>query len=397
LKILLHTDLTLRANELFWHRDLGLLTKAFRSLGHDAWLVVYPAFKIPSKIKNLKSTIAKDPIIWASPAEVRNPSWWQSQKPDLVILGLWTRPKYDPVRRAALSATPRVIERADSDGMRTASCGLPMYARRRYDYFRDRSYRWPAFLSMPASALYSFASILGTPWIEARLARTLKLLPAVAVETPLATQLWKKLAAKLGVDPKRIYCIPHPIQTDIFRKDPAIRRKNQILSVGRWESYQKNFPLLRQALLGFLDRNRGWTARVVGSGLPRSSAHPRLIFSAPLAPRGLARWMKESKIFLCSSQYESFGLAAMEAATCGCRVVAPRTCHLAAPSLQPRRGETLAKAMERGRTALASKISSPCPSPLDPIGIARQFLRISFPKNKRTSFGTGRSAREQGY
>jgi hypothetical protein len=43
LKILLKTDLVISLAELFWHRDLGLLTKAFRQLGHDAWLVVHPA------------------------------------------------------------------------------------------------------------------------------------------------------------------------------------------------------------------------------------------------------------------------------------------------------------------------------------------------------------------
>jgi hypothetical protein len=43
LKILLYTDLRVAEEDLFWHRDLGLLTKAFRQLGHDAWLVVHPA------------------------------------------------------------------------------------------------------------------------------------------------------------------------------------------------------------------------------------------------------------------------------------------------------------------------------------------------------------------
>ena len=182
MKILLYTDLTIRPDQLFWHRDLGLLTKAFRDLGHEAYLVVYLATEprtspaipneldytreqpfeaqqglprpsvvgplrtfapshIPtsaaSNIEHPTSKILEDPVLWPSPSDVRTPSWWQSQKPDLVILGLWTRPKYDPIRRAALSATPRVIERADSDGMRTASCGILTYAKRRFDYFRD--------------------------------------------------------------------------------------------------------------------------------------------------------------------------------------------------------------------------------------------------------------------
>ena len=256
-------------------------------------------------------------------SQVRDDQWWQSQKPDLVILGLWTRPKYDPIRRAALSATPRVIERADSDGMRTASCGLLTYAKRRFDYFRDLTYHWPSLLSIPASIFYSFASIIATPWIEFRLRKTLKLLPSILVETPHATNLWKSLAGRLGADPEKIHCVPHPIQTDIFMCDPAIPKKNQIISVGRWESYQKNLPLLLKTLRTFLDKNPSWTSLVIGSGLPVKSPHPRIILLPPLSPSGLARHMQESKIFLFSSRYESFLMSGVEALSCGCAVVGP--------------------------------------------------------------------------
>jgi len=356
LKILLYTDLAVRTDRLFWHRDLGLLTKAFRALGHESYLVVHLATEpsatpaAPNELAHLREqpcvaqqslprlsvagqpsyspSIPNDPVLWVSQQDVRNPLWWQSQKPDLAILGLWTRPKYDPIRRAALFATPRVIERADSDGMRTASCGFFTYAKRRFDYFRDRTYRWPSLLSIPASIFYSFASILATPWIEARLARTLKLLPAIAVETPHAANLWKSLVTRLGADPEKIQCVPHPIQTDIFKFDPAIPKKNQIISVGRWESYQKNLPLLLKTLHAFLDKNPSWSSLVIGSGVPTKSPHPRITLLSPLSPPDLARHMQESKIFLSSSRYESFGLAAAEAKACGCAVVETSQNHI---------------------------------------------------------------------
>lgn len=354
MKILLYTDLTIRPDQLFWHRDLGLLTKAFTELGHEAYLVVHPAtepgatlgapnkldhpreqpFEAPPERSKVWSEEGPPsyspnppilPVLWVSQQDVRDPLWWQSQKPDLVILGLWTRPKYDPIRRAALSATPHVVERADSDGMRTASCGLFTYAKRRFDYFRDRTYHWPPLLSIPASIFYSLASILATPWIEFRLRKTLKLLPAVAVETPHATALWKSLATRLGVDPSKIHCVPHPIQTDIFKPDPTVPKKNQTISVGRWDSYQKNLPLLLKTLRSFLDKNSSWTSLVIGSGLPTKSTHPRITLLPPLSPPDLARYMQESKIFLSSSRYESFGLASAEALACGALVVAPES------------------------------------------------------------------------
>ena len=371
MKVIAYTPLQGEPGRVFWHRDLGLLTRGFRNLGHEALLAIHPQSgcgPFPS------SPSPEEPVLWVSPTEAASPLWWGSQKPDLVILGLWTRPKYDPIRRASLSATPRVIERADSDGMRTASCGVSTYARRRYQYFRDRTGLWPAGFSIPVSALYSAASILATPWIEARLAKTLRLIPSLAVETPSATQLWKKLAARLGIDPVHIHCIPHPIQAGVFRPDPAVPKTNQVISVGRWESYQKNLPLLLKTLVAFLRSSPDWTALIVGSGLPANSPHPRIRFSPALPARELARRMQESKIFLCASRYESFGLAAHEAATCGCRLVSPHGCLTTAGVFQAGPSESLLCALERCRDFVAPDPGSTGLTSSDPLWIAENFI-----------------------
>jgi len=320
LKILLYTDLTIQPDQLFWHRDLGLLTQAFRELGHEAWLVVHPAHptadRSPSGSKG-------EPVLWASPNEVRQPLWWKKEKPDIVILGLWTRPKYDAVRRAALATTSRVLERADSDGMRTASCGLKTYFQRRFDYFRDRTYPWPALLSIPLSFLYALGSILATPWVERRLAKTLDLIPCLIVETPGALTLWQKLATRLQKDPQRIFHVPHPVQTHIFRHDPTVTKENRLLSVGRWNSYQKNFPFLQKVMSEFLLHHPAWEADVVGATTCCSSPADSIRYLGECRPGELAKIMQKSRIFLISSRYESFGLAAAEALCCGCVPVGP--------------------------------------------------------------------------
>ena len=171
MKILLYTDLTIRSDQLFWHRDLGLLTKAFRALGHEAYLVVHLAteprpapdsfshseiraqarpatagknprvsasrnrgeksasapFVAPAQHglgqSRATSKIPEEPVLWPFPSDVRDPLWWKDHHPDLVILGLWTRPKYDPTGRAALASKARLIERCDSVGFRLPSCG----------------------------------------------------------------------------------------------------------------------------------------------------------------------------------------------------------------------------------------------------------------------------------
>lgn len=320
MRILLYTDLTVGPAELFWHRDLGLLTLALRELGHEASLAIHPLDPDggPIRAKSLG-----EPALWVSKQNVRDPSWWRQQNPDLVILGLWTRPKHDSIRRAVLAVTPNLMERADSDGMRTTSCGLKAYARRRFDYCRDRTAGWSPLVSPLVSALYSAASVLATPWLEHRLARTLSLIPCLAVETPGAADLWRSLCLHLRVLSCPIQQIPHPVQTSLFQLQPKDHKRNRVVAVGRWGSYQKNLPALLTTLEEFLRQSPDWEAEVVGTGLPDRSLLSRCQFTPAVPPRELAQFFRSSKILLFSSRYESFLMAGAEALTAGCSVVGP--------------------------------------------------------------------------
>jgi glycosyltransferase involved in cell wall biosynthesis len=147
------------------------------------------------------------------------------------------------------------------------------------------------------------------------------MVPALLVETGLATKRWKELTCRLGRNPGKILYVPHPVQTSIFRNFPAGRKTNRIVSVDRWESYQKNLPLLCRTLVSFLKTHRRWSAELVGTGLPAKSPHPRLRFFPPMTSRKLRRRYQQAKVFLSGSRYESFGLAAAEASLCGCEVI----------------------------------------------------------------------------
>lgn len=320
MRILLYTDLAIEPHQLFWHRDLGLLTRTLCQMGHHATLAIHPAATTAPPLPPLSPP---DPVLWVSQTHVRDPKWWQSHQPDLVILGLWTRPKYDAVRRAVLTATTNVIERADSDGMRTASCSLGSYAKRRFDYLRDSTAAWPAILSLPLSATYSLLSVLATPWMERRLARTLTLIPRLAVETPGAAELWRKLCLRLAVPSSAVRQIPHPVQTSLFQFTPEDRKRNRVVAAGRWNSYQKNLPALLESLRVFLRTSPDWEAEIVGHGLPHHSSVPRCRFFPNEAPTALAKRFRSAKILLFSSRYESFHLAGAEALTAGCSVVGP--------------------------------------------------------------------------
>ena len=57
---------------------------------------------------------------------------------------------------------------------------------------------------------------------------------------------------------------------------------------------------------------------MISSGLPTKSPRTQIPFFPLLGPPDLARNVQESEIFLSSSRYEGFGLAAEEAGACVC-------------------------------------------------------------------------------
>lgn len=355
-----------------------------RELGHEASLAVH---RLDSGSGRSLQEASRGPVLWVSPQNVRDSSWWRQQNPDLVILGLWTRPKYDSVRRAVLTATPNLIERADSDGMRTASCGLKPYARRRFDYFRDRTAGWPTLISPLVSSLYSAASVLATPWLDHRLAQTLSLIPHLVVETPKAADLWRTLCLRLRVLSCRIHQIPHPVQTSLFQFHPGDHKSNRVVAVGRWGSYQKNLPALLATLREFLRQSPDWEAEVIGSALPDHSPLKRCHFFPAEPPPVLAQRFRSSKILLFSSRYESFLMAGAEALTAGCSVVGPNPSVSAdyftsfiADRPAPQNPASLVASLLAEREAWATggrdpaKISSHALREFSPISVGQRFL-----------------------
>lgn len=317
MKILCFTPLPYGDGSGWWSRDLALTVRGFRTLGHEAWLVCQP------------TTHAQDPlgrpVLLISAEKAQSPEWWQKQKPDAVVLGLWTMPKYDTIRDAALSATARVVERCDSDGIRLPSCGHKMFFRNQITAAWDRAPFGQKVLSGLIASGKCLVAEAVNPWMRHRLAQTLRRLPFFLAETPIAVDRLGALAESLGEDPRKFLQIPHPIDTDIFRLAmPMAPKRRRIVCVGRWQARQKDWPLLRSALQIFLDTHPDFDALVFGSGTPSASPHRRLLLAGLASPEKISEALQNSQILFFSSRYESFLLAGAEALCCGCSVVGPQ-------------------------------------------------------------------------
>ena len=162
------------------------------------------------------------------------------------------------------------------------------------------------------------STLEGSPWLN-RYTSLVQggLLSAMAVATPTAA-MGRALKASFFL-PANYVVIPNGVTPEVTA-DPAPVRKLQAITAGRLWDPAKGLDILRHLaapmpLLIAGDhhleqpaQDAGWPAHLNDLGpLSRSALHQRF---------------RESAIYLCTSRYEPFGLAPLEAALCGCAVVA---------------------------------------------------------------------------
>jgi glycosyltransferase involved in cell wall biosynthesis len=345
MKILCFTPLPYGDGSGWWGRDLGLTVRALRQLGHDAQLVCYP------------TTHSKDPlgrpVQLITQSQAKSKEWWIQQSPDLILLGLWSQSKYKPIRTAALASNARLIERCDGDGFRFPSCGHRQFWKNTISAQIDARPNWPSALAAIFGGGKAGLFEIFAQHFESRFAATLAMIPLFLSETPLSTRSLQSLATRIKSNPSRFQHVPHPIDENVFSY-AGESKKDTVIAVGRWDSWQKDWPLTRRALEIFLDRNPDYEALVFGSGLPKGSIGERL-FSRGICPQEeISKSLREAKILFFASRYESFLLAGGEALCSGCTVIGPNTIPSAfyfseffgGPTPPERTASTLAAALE---------------------------------------------------
>ena len=318
--ILAAIPLEYQTPDVFWSRDLGLIVRGLRTRGVDARLVAF------GKREDHPPDL---PLILGSREDFENPQWWQKMKPSGILLTAWSASRFNKIRHAALSATHRVIEKLDTDGVRSPRIWPWYYALVSYVLYRDAGSPLKKVLAPGLTALRIIAAYC---LVDRKIAGAMRILPALAAESPLAAERIRRFMRQYQGRDQKIFCIPHPVADDYMGLDPKIIRENRVVSVGRWNAYQKNFRLLLKVLGKFLRHHPGWQADVVGA-LPEGwnpttqlrdrMLRERIHFHGLKPHREISVIYQRSKIFLMSSRVESFNIAAAEALCCGCSVVGP--------------------------------------------------------------------------
>lgn len=304
----------------FTHRDLGLVTLGFRALGVDAWFALLPGDSLP-KEKFFLTPSRKD---------VADPRWWKQQKADGILINTWSSPRFDDIRSAVCAVGCPVVEKLDTDGVKSPKI-YPVHSFRRGWVDYDRRH---FFKSRLPKTLYAVLRFVGNglfPFLlDKKMIRCMQKVPYFAAETPLAAERVRRFLAIYSARPMpKVFHIPHPVdtQTMFFSKD--VNKSNLVVAVGRWHDAVKGWPLLERLSCLFLTQNPTW--KIVAIGLGSKELGQQLKRRFPKRFQGLGnishyeigKVFQRAKIYLLTSHSETFNIAAAEAVCCGCSFVGP--------------------------------------------------------------------------
>lgn len=252
--------------------------------------------------------------------ELYNKEFWEKIDSDFIIIYSWISLSYTSLIEIIKSSGKKVLIKADSDG----KIGYPLLANNlKYSIFSIffvkkilRQFEW----RIPFKLLYQ------------KKIKQIELSDGVMIESPDAllnlNYFLTKWRRKNLI--KKIYCVPNPVTSDIIKSELK-EKENIVVCVGRWEDeHQKNTKLMIKALIEFLKYRNDYRAIIIGSGeniikkLIKNESEDiknRLQITGQIDHDEIKNYLLISKIFFMPSRWESFGIAAAEAACCGCSIV----------------------------------------------------------------------------
>jgi hypothetical protein len=271
-------------------------------------------------------------VLQIGESALSDPSFWARQACDLVVANTWGSPRYSPMLRAIKSSGSAIMIRMDSDGYNSPWNGLGRYISGSFHIFRERSAALIAMTKALAKGiLYSIPLVY-----DQRMLDHLTLADAIGIESEGAYFLFARLLRSYRRDDlvEKLHVIRHPVVPEILNMNvpTALARRNRIIAVGRWDSHQKDTPLLVKSLRKVLASRSDWEVHLYGAGdfvirsLMRGfpeRVQDRMHLHGPQPHDEILRAYGVAKICLFTSYYEGSPIAGAEALSLGCSLVGP--------------------------------------------------------------------------
>lgn len=305
-----------------WSRDITVLYRGFRALGHNAECV-----------RLFSNDGAKFPgVLQVGESALQSVAFWKQKGCDLVVANTWGNAKYNQIISAIKESGSTVFIRLDSDGYNSPWNGFCHYLATSFHIFRERS---PILVS--ATKALAKAIIYSIPQAyDQRMLGHLTLADAIGIESNGAYALFSRLLQSYDRNDlvKKLYLIRHPVVPEIDTMDVRGHegRDDCIVAVGRWDSPQKDAPLLIKTLAIGLASNPTWRADIYGTGATilhklvakhAGDVKQRIHIHGPTPHDRILHGYLEAKICLFSSRYEGCPIAGEEALCMGCSLVGP--------------------------------------------------------------------------
>jgi glycosyltransferase involved in cell wall biosynthesis len=306
-----------RADSGFFWRDSGLLHKAAVKLGHDSMVVLEgPAYPDDP-----------DCIIRAMKPQLCDPEWWGNLGCDAVIMVAWALPKHAEITEAIQKSGIKFALHLDSCGNYYPYANHIEMLRLVWNAEKGAH---PALLSRLLFFPLRFIKWTLRHFLEWSFDKYRNLIssPAISVTTPKALTGLRNFYARFSSDDcgDRFFLTGLPISEDCIY-DESIPKENRIVSIGRWDAMIQKRPLF---LIGasevILRNNPDYEIDVFGKfpdfllkhvdkmdPAVRNRFHVHGIQPGSVISSALQR----SKIYLCTSSFESGPQTAYEAAACG--------------------------------------------------------------------------------
>lgn len=294
-KVYCCTPVAFHANDGFFIRDTGLISRTLQSMGIESKCIMpLPHYEddqreglIRTEYSNLEST-----------------QWWQNLGIDAVVLYSWGAPRYRKIAKAVRRANLKLVIHMDSSG----------------DFVGD----FP-----PGTSWWTKVKRhIRTKAEDFFRSSHLKQADVITICPTAAQAISQKLFFGKWVQDK---CFPMPCPVSPDCKYEGGEKKDIILCIGRWNDTFQKRPEVLQNCLETLYR-KGCTAetriygtitdslRVWHNSLPAEISE-KIKLEGYIQNHLLRQEYNQAKILLCTSLYEGSHNVSAEALCCGCTVV----------------------------------------------------------------------------
>ncbi len=194
-------------------------------------------------------------------------------------------------------------------------------------FWEDRQARYAE--AGPRRKLYYVLTRPSLSWIERRVVcRSARVL----VQTPYTAEALRR---RYGLPQGRTAVVPCPVDVDYYRPRERPARRHcgvRLVTVGRFTDPRKNLPLLLQAYARTKEKVPAVRLTVVGEVRRADVAWAREIwpttadveYCGPVDEETKLSILRDSDVFVCSSQQEGFGIAVLEAMSSGLPVISTK-------------------------------------------------------------------------